>query len=103
MSFLRRFLLIFTTSLCATSCSRSNNLLLGRVESKLGSHKVVVTDCYRIHVPEPVFSDSRYKYEPCRDGVVVIDRERLTVNGKTYGNLRGGDSVLVDHGVVSIY
>jgi hypothetical protein len=39
---------------------------------------------------------------PCRDADVWIRGEELTVNGKSYGQLNPGDSVLVDHGVVSI-
>jgi hypothetical protein len=37
--------LLFTAVLLAPACSRSNNVLLGRVEAKVGSHAVVVTDC----------------------------------------------------------
>ena len=33
--------------------TREMDLLLGRVESTVGSHTVVVTDCYRTSVPPP--------------------------------------------------
>ena len=101
MSFLRACLAVLA-ALFFASCGHGNNLLLGRVETKLGAHDVVVTDCYRIHVPQPVFSADRYTYEPCRDAVVIIDHDRLTVNGTDYGHLSSVDSVLVDHGVVSV-
>ncbi len=84
-------------------CSRSNNLLLGRVEATVGTHQVVVTDCYRTEVPAPVKEEATvYRFKPCRDAEVVIRNDDLTVNGQPYGHLKATDSVLVDHGVVSI-
>ncbi len=93
--------------LCAVcllaACSRSNNLLLGRVEASVGNHTVVVTDCYRTSVPPPQKIEATvYRFTPCRDADVVIRKEELTVNGRPYGRLNPGDSVLVDHGVVAI-
>lgn len=93
--------LISLLLLSATSCSRSNNLLLGRVETKLGSHETVVTDCYRTSVPQPSMSIGQITWEPCRDARILIENEQLTVNGKDYGKLATGDSILVDHGIVS--
>ena len=101
MCFLRVFLCVLAT-LTLVACSHSNNLLLGRVAVKLGAHDVTVTDCYRIHAPQPIQSADRYTYEPCRDAVVIVDNDRLTVNGTDYGFLGANDSVLVDHGVVSV-
>ena len=84
-------------------CSKSNNLLLGRVEATVGSHTVVVTDCYRTSAPGPEkTADGGYHYMPCRDADIWIRGEELTVNGKGYGRLNAPDEVLVDHGVVSI-
>ena len=88
-------------------CSRSNNLLLGQVEAEVGSHRVVVTDCYRTSVPPPErLADEGeravYRFAPCRDAVVLIRGEELLVNGQSYGRLNPADSVLVDHGMVSI-
>jgi hypothetical protein len=90
-----------------SACSQSNNLLLGRVEATVGTHRVVVTDCYRSSVPEPrrladEGGKAVYRYMPCRDADVWIRGQELTVNGKPYGNLNPADGVLVDHGVVSI-
>jgi hypothetical protein len=85
------------------SCSRSNNLLLGRVEATVGTHRVVVTDCYRTSVPPPMkLEDAAYRFTPCRDADVLIRNDDLVVNGQAYGHLKPTDSVLVDHSVVSV-
>jgi hypothetical protein len=85
------------------ACSRHNNLFLGRVEATVGTHTVVVTDCYRTSVPPPVKEqDAVYHFTPCRDADVVIRNDDLTVNGQAYGHLKPNDSVLVDHSVVSV-
>ena len=98
----RAFWLLLPTILAANACNSSNNLLMGHVRAKLGTHETTVTDCYRTTVPQPAIAESRYRWEPCRDAVIAIDSEQLTVNGKDYGNLNAGDSVRVDHGVVSV-
>src|SRR5690242_17959855 len=80
--------------LLAIGCSRSNNLLLGRVEAQVGGHAVVVTDCYRTSVPPPVQlrdGPASYQFVPCRDADVQIRSENLTVNGRDYGRLNAGD------------
>ena len=88
------------------SCSKSNNLLLGRVEANVGGHNVVVTDCYRTSVTPPKKTEdlgrTAYRFTPCRDADVLIRDEELVVNGQSYGRLRPTDSVLVDHSVVKI-
>jgi hypothetical protein len=89
------------------ACSRSNNLLLGTVEATAGSHHIVVTDCYRLSVDPPQeihgqTSESGYRYAPCRDADVLIRGEEAIVNGRSYGHMNPSDSILVDHGVVSI-
>ena len=93
----------------APACSRSNNLLLGRVEARVGSHTVVVTDCYRTSAPapqklEPAPPGARetYRFTPCRDADVLIRDDELVVNGASYGRIRRGDSVTVDHGKVLV-
>ena len=83
-------------------CSRSNNLLLGRVEATVAGHTVVVTDCYRTSVPRPVPEPNGATFTPCRDAVVAIRAEQLTVNGTAYGPLTPNARVVVDHGRVSI-
>jgi hypothetical protein len=105
-------------ALLSSACSRSNNLLLGRVETTVAAHSIVVTDCYRTRVPQPqklsdAAGQTTYQFTPCRDAEIVIRRvravlaargetEELVVNGRSYGLLRPTDAVLVDHGVVSI-
>jgi hypothetical protein len=89
------------------ACSRSNNLLLGRVQAEVGPHMVVVTDCYRTRVPPPqrlgdAAGQPVYRFVPCRDADVLIRGNELVVNGQSYGSMNPTDAVLVDHGVVSI-
>ena len=67
-----------------------------------GTHTVVVTDCYRTRVPDPVAEPSGATFAPCRDAVVAIRNEQLTVNGTSYGPLARTARVVVDHGRVSI-
>jgi hypothetical protein len=85
-----------------TACSGSNNLLFGQVQATLGTHKIVVTDCYRTSIPPPQKLGDDYRFTPCRDADVLIHAETLSVNGQPYGYLNPSDSVLVDHGVVSV-
>jgi hypothetical protein len=90
--------------LCLAGCGGSNNLFLGEVRARVGTHAVMVTDCYRFSVDPPRRVDSAtYEYVPCRDARVTIANETLTVNGQPYGKLKPSDSVLVDHGVVSVH
>ena len=100
-----------TTGLCIVglaACSQSNNLLFGRVQAKVGEHTVIVTDCYRMHVPPPERLTSApdagraYRFAPCRDAEVVISADHLMVNGKSYGTLKPTDVIVVDHGRVSV-
>ena len=91
------------------ACSRSNNLLLGRVEAKAGTHDVVVTDCYRTSVDPPrKIGDTSaglpvYRFAPCRDAIVLIRGDELLVNGTSYGQIKPQAAILVDHGVVSVH
>jgi hypothetical protein len=84
------------------ACSQSNNLLLGEVQATVGTHTVLVTDCYRTSVPSPQKSGDDYRSTPCRDADLMINGETLFVNGRSYGHLDPNDSVLVDHGAVSV-
>jgi hypothetical protein len=93
------------TMLPLSSCSRSNNLALGRIEESVGGHKIVVTDCYRTGVDPPKTESfegvATYSFAPCRDAQIVIRGDQLTVNGQSYGRIGPTDSILVDHGAVS--
>lgn len=86
----------------SSACGPSNNLLFGKVQATVGTHTVVVTDCYRTSVPPPQKSGDDYRFTPCRDADVLIHDETLSVNGQSYGHLNPGDSVLVDHGKISV-
>jgi hypothetical protein len=88
-------------------CSKSNNILLGRVEEKVGSHIVIVTDCFKTSVPPPQLLKSAsdkpfYRFTPCLDADVVFDGGQLIVNGRSYGAIKQTDTVLVDHGKVLV-
>jgi hypothetical protein len=98
----RCFLALLPLLAALAACSRSNNLLLGRVEAQVGSHTVVVTDCYRTSVPPPESIGADLHFMPCRDADIWIRAGVLTVNGRSYGPIGPADGVLVDHGVVSI-
>ena len=98
----RLFMGVVYAAMFATGCSRSNNLLLGRVEATVAGHPVVVTDCYRTSVPPPQAEPSGARFTPCRDADVLIRAGQLTVNGTPYGPLSAGARVVVDHGRVSI-
>jgi hypothetical protein len=92
-------------ALLISSCSKSNNLFFGRVEAKVADHIVIVTDCYRITVPPPEQlkgADNKpfFRYAPCMDADVGISGDQLVVNGRSYGSLSAGDTVMVDHGKV---
>src|ERR1700687_2209394 len=99
MRMLRTIPLCCMSAICLLSaCSRSNNLFLGRVEATVGTHNVVVTDCYRTSVPPPRQSAKTetgelvYRFTPCRDADVLIRGENLIVNGRSYGRLKRNDS-----------
>jgi len=95
--------LICACALLTISCSRSNNLLLGRVEATVGAHQAVVTDCYRTSVPQPVqVEPAVYRFTPCRDADILVTKDELIVNGKSYGQLQPRDVIVVDHSVVSV-
>ena len=90
--------------LALAACSRENNLLLGRVQAQAGPHTVIVTDCYRTSPPQPQTLPGRvWHYAPCRDADVWIRDGRLLVNGRDYGAIGPSDTILVDHGVVSVH
>ncbi len=99
---LRVFAGVLWAGMLVSGCSRSNNLLLGRVQATVAGHQVVVTDCYRTSVPPPRADADGVRFTPCRDADVLIRAGQLTINGTPYGPLSSGAGVLVDHGRVSI-
>ena len=99
-------LIVCVWVMVCSACSRSNNVLLGRVEATISGHTVVVTDCYRTSVmpPETIGgpSEQSYRFTPCRDADVLIRNEELIVNGNSYGLLKQADAVTVDYGKVLV-
>ena len=99
---------LFPLLLFTSACGRSNNLLLGRVETRLGPHRVVVTDCYRIAVPPPSMTrdattgKTSLHWTPLRDADILIRENEVSVNTRNYGRISPNGSLLVDHGQVSI-
>jgi hypothetical protein len=104
MSKPRSVAILLAAAFTLAACSRSNNVLLGRVEADLGGHRVAVTDCYQFFgIPEPQkLGEGSYRYAPCKDTTVDIQGNELFVNGASHGELAAGDSVTVDHGKVLI-
>lgn len=110
--FLRGGKSILPLCLCSAfvfqGCARVEGVLLGRVETTIEDHAVVVTDCYRIGGEQKIETVEKsaegvtYKYAPCRDAVILIKRGELIVNNKSYGLLNRHDAVTVDHGKVLI-
>lgn len=102
-----RWLCLLVLAMTVVGCSRSNNLLFGRVEAQTGKHVVVVTDCYRIRVPQPerladVRGERVYRFAPCRDAQVFFRGHELIVNGTSYGEVASRDAITVDHGKVLV-
>ena len=96
-------LALLAALLALAACSSSNNLLLGRVEVRAGGHTIVVTDCYRTSVPPPeTLAGGDLHFKPCKDADIWIRSGVLSVNGTSYGPIGPADSILVDHGEVSV-
>ena len=108
MTLSRIILFIVAALLISSACSRSNNLLLGRVEAMVGGHRIEVTDCYRTSVPPPQqlpdLTDGKhvYQFKPCRDADVLIRGDELIVNNRSYGVVKPADVITVDHGRVLV-
>ncbi len=101
------FACICALTALSSACSRSNNLVLGEVQAKVGSHEVRVTDCYRTSVAPPEETKGAdgkvsFRFTPCRDADILIQDEQVMVNGVSYGHVDADDAILVDHGKVSI-
>ncbi len=85
-----------------SGCSASNNPLLGHVSAEVGGHEVVVTNCYRMFVPDVQPSDGGQRFKPCKEADVTIKGDMVFVNGESYGHLSSGDRVLVEDGRAKI-
>lgn len=68
--------------------------------SRLGSHLVKVSPaCWTNESSSSMGSKHSFT---CGDTTVVIDEEKLTVNGQSYGTLKQGDTVEVEGGKVRV-
>jgi hypothetical protein len=68
--------------------------------SRLGSHLVKVSPaCWSNESSSSMGSKHSFT---CGDTTVVIDAEKLTVNGQSYGTLKQGDTVAVEGGKVRV-
>lgn len=101
---IRCIALVLFVPLALAACSRSNNVLLGRVETDINGHRIAITDCYQFFgIPEAQkLGEGSYRYAPCKDSVVTIQGDSLFVNGIAFGDLAAGDSVTVEHGKVRV-
>ncbi len=85
-----------------------NSQMVGVVHTNVGGYTVVVTDCYRMQDPAVEHSPSDdddvevWRFAPCRNAVILIEGDQLSVNGVSYGAVAPGDEILVDHGAVYV-
>ncbi|MCI0708031.1 MAG: hypothetical protein L0Y80_11175 [Ignavibacteriae bacterium] len=100
--------IIISIALRLTACGKKEEGIPGRVETKVGDYVAVATDCFKPFTTEPqqleMTADSMfaYRFVPCSGADIMIEGNKLTVNGSPYGTLQPGDTVLVDHGQVFI-
>lgn len=92
--------MIFSGCLTFTSTPR---------ETDLGTHHLSVRpNCQAASTHSESHTDEKGKTEilsyeyKCGDTTVLIRGDELTVNGKSYGSLKEGDSITVNNGAVAI-
>ena len=94
--------------LLATLFGGPGSPLSGRVAAEIDGHTVIVTDCYRLRdcpvlkLEETEAGEEVYRFAPCRDTEVIIEGDRLLVNGVLYGILNPGSTVLVHENEVVV-
>lgn len=95
-------------SLCfialSAGCHHAASTLVNHGQDVINGHRVTITPCLqstnetlRDKSPE----DSLHTMK-CGETEVIINNEELIVNGKTYGTLKAGAAVAVDHGKVLV-
>ncbi|HEX8130960.1 MAG TPA: ankyrin repeat domain-containing protein [Pyrinomonadaceae bacterium] len=88
------------TELLAMLEQRQSMLGVNQGGSRLGSHLVKVSPaCWTNEGSSSMGSKHSFF---CGDTTVVIDAEKLTVNGQNYGTLKQGDTVEVEGGKVRV-
>ena len=58
---------------------------------------------WRLRVVTPILESGGYRFAPCKDAVVVIQNERVSVNGNDMGALHPQDTIVVDKGQARIH
>lgn len=98
-----RSLLICLVLLCGTSGCTVNVSVNAMRETDLGSHHVVVRPgSTTTSTTEATFGENATYEFTCGDVQIKIENEALAVNGKSYGMLKPGESIEVDHGKVLV-
>jgi len=94
--------LAFVVCAGLSACSAANNPVLGRVEADVAGHRVIVANCYTMHVPDVRSSDGGQSFAPCKNASVAIKNDMVFVNGESYGQVAQGDIVMVENGRAKI-
>lgn len=99
MSSLKTVVTLSTLSLIllAQGCSDLHTLVWNKAETVIDGHKIVIHACRnsytRVEADTPT---DRHQIFGCATYIEVdLHNDALTVNGKSYGTLSGGDSVEV--------
>ncbi len=79
---------------------RKSMLAFNQGGSRLGTHLVKVSPACWTNESSST-ENGKHKFS-CGDTTVLIEQEKLTVNGQNYGILKQGDTVEVEHGKVTI-
>lgn len=84
-----------------------NSPLFGRVIAQVDDHTVVVWDCHTMRTPvvqelaDTPAGEDVFRFAPCRNAEVVVEGDRLFVNGTLYGRLSPRSVVAVErHSVI---
>jgi hypothetical protein len=98
-----RSLLTCLVLICGTSGCSVNVSVNAMRETDLGSHHVVVRPGSTMtSTTEATFCENATYEFTCGDVQIKIENEALTVNVKSYGMLKPGESIEVDHGKVLV-
>jgi hypothetical protein len=104
----RVLLFPFMIGLCSLLALLTGGPHAGRAVAEIDGHRVIVADCYRRYVP-PVEEmaatpegEEVYRFAPCRHTEVVIQGDRLHVNGALYGTLNPESTIRIRRGEVVV-
>jgi hypothetical protein len=89
--------------LLLAGCGESNNPFTGQVSADMGKHHVIVEGCTVWGLPKVEdLPGGGQRFAPCKNSVVVIQGERVMVNGNDLGSLQYQDTVVVRDGQAHI-